>query len=610
MDERVRPVYAVSAKPEAVQPAPGRTLPPPLAPVERENALDRAVHANIAGLSGGFSPIALALAASDWALHLAASPGRQATLLISALSEQAALFAEMPVNALGPVTALGHPGEPSSRPKRAEDRRFRAEEWQDWPFSLYADSFLAAERCWDEATSQIHGTTRHHLAVLNFVGRQALDTVSPSNFLLTNPVALKQTLRENGINLVRGAINYATDVGRLARGERSDAEKAYKPGETVAITKGVVVRRTRLAEIIQYGPTTATVRAEPVVITPAWIMKYYILDLSRQNSLICHLVDSGFTVFCISWRNPTADDRDIGFDDYRREGVSAAINAALAISGASRAHLVGYCIGGTLAAIAAASMARDNDERIQSLTLFAAQMDFEDAGELRLFIDESQLALLEDVMWKQGTLESKQMAGTFNLMRSNDLIWSRAIHHYLMGEPGQVDDLAAWSSDATRMPYKMHSEYLRELYLNNDLAEGRFRLEGRLVALQDIRAPIFVVAAERDHVAPWRSVFKIHFETDADITFALVNGGHNRGIVAPPGEGDRHFRIATTAAKDSRPDPEAWVAAAQLRQGSWWPAWFDWLAAHSGGMVEPPPLGSVDLGLAPLGPAPGDYVRQ
>ena len=202
------------------------------------------------------------------------------------------------------------------------------------------------------------------------------------------------------------------------------------------------------------------------------------------------------------------------------------------------------------------------------------------------------------------------MAGTFNLMRSNDLIWSRAIHHYLMGEPGQVDDLAAWSSDATRMPYKMHSEYLRELYLNNDLAEGRFRLEGRLVALQDIRAPIFVVAAERDHVAPWRSVFKIYFETDADITFALVNGGHNRGIVAPPGQGDRHFRIATTAAKDSRPDPEAWVAAAQLRQGSWWPAWFDWLAAHSGGMVEPPPLGSVDLGLAPLGPAPGDYVRQ
>ena len=434
--------------------------------------------------------------------------------------------------------------------------------------------------------------------------------MAPSNFLLTNPVALKQTLRENGVNLIRGAINYATDIGRLARGERSDAEKAFKPGETVAVTKGVVVRRTKLAEIIQYSPTTATVRAEPVVITPAWIMKYYILDLSPQNSLIRHLVDSGFTVFCISWRNPTADDRDIGFDDYRAEGVSAAIDAALAISGASRAHLVGYCIGGTLAAIAAASMARDNDDRIQSLTLFAAQMDFEDGGELRLFIDESQLALLEDVMWKQGTLESKQMAGTFDLMRSNDLIWSRAIHHYLMGEPGRVDDLAAWSSDATRMPYKMHSEYLRELYLDNDLAEGRFRLEGQLVALQDIRAPIFVVAAERDHVAPWRSVFKIHFLTDADITFALVNGGHNRGIVAPPGQGDRHFCIATTAAKDSRPDPEAWVAAAQLRRGSWWPAWFDWLAVHSSGRVEPPPLGSVGSGLAPLGPAPGEYVRQ
>ncbi len=470
MDERVRPAYALPAKAEVVPPAPGRALPPSLAPVERENALDRAVHANIAGLSGGFSPMALALAATDWGLHLAASPGRRADLLMGALSEQAALLQELPGTAVG--------GEPSSRRKRAEDRRFRAEEWQNWPFSLYADSFLAAERCWDEATSQIHGATRHHLALLNFAGRQALDSLAPSNFLLTNPVALKQTLREKGVNLIRGAINYATDIGRLARGERSDAEKAFKPGDTVAVTKGVVVRRTKLAEIIQYSPTTATVRAEPVVITPAWIMKYYILDLSPQNSLIRHLVDSGLTVFCISWRNPTADDRDIGFDDYRAEGVSAAIDAALAISGASRAHLVGYCIGGTLAAIAAASMARDNDDRIQSLTLFAAQMDFEDGGELRLFIDESQLALLEDVMWKQGTLESKQMAGTFDLMRSNDLIWSRAIHHYLMGEPGRVDDLAAWSSDATRMPYKMHSEYLRELYLDNDLAEGRFRTRG------------------------------------------------------------------------------------------------------------------------------------
>jgi polyhydroxyalkanoate synthase len=351
------------------------------------------------------------------------------------------------------------------------------------------------------------------------------------------------------------------------------------------------------------------VRAEPVVIAPAWIMKYYILDLRPENSLIKHLVDSGFTVFCISWRNPTSADREVGFDDYLNEGLMPAISAALTIAEAARAHLVGYCIGGTLAAIAAAAMARDHDDRVQSLTLIAAQTDFEDAGELKLFIDDSQLALLEDMMWEHGTLEANQMAGAFDLMRSNDLVWSRAIHNYLMGEPEKMDDLSAWSSDATRMPYKMHSDYLRRLYLNNDLAEGRFRLNDRLVALRDIRAPMFVIGTERDHVAPWRSVFKIHYLAGAEITFVLVNGGHNRGVVAPPGQGDRHFRIATTASKDPRPDPDAWVAAADAREQSWWPAWFDWLHARSSRDVSPP-RGLASAGLMPLAPAPGDYVLQ
>ena len=393
------------------------------------------------------------------------------------------------------------------------------------------------------------------------------------------------------------------------RNERSEPDKAFKPGETVALTKGAVVKRTDLAEIIQYSPTTKSVRAEPVVIVPAWIMKYYILDLQPENSLIKHLVDSGFTVFCISWRNPTSRDRDVGFDEYRREGLMPAISAALAITGADRAHLVGYCIGGTLAAIGAAGMARDNDDRLKSLTLFAAQTDFTEPGELGLFIDDSQLALLEDVMFEQGVLESSQMAGTFHLMRSNDLVWSRVINHYLMGEPDKADALTAWSSDATRMPYKMHSEYLRTLFLNNDLAEGRFKLNGRRIALQDIRTPVFVVGAERDTVSPWRSVFKIHYLTSAEITFALANGGHNRGIVAPPGESGRYFRISTTGAKDRRPDPHAWAASVQRHEHSWWLAWFDWLSAHSSSLAAPPPLGCESAGFAPLDPAPGDYVR-
>ena len=582
----------------AVVPVPGRAPPPSFVPLEHENTLDRMVHANIADLSGGFSPMALALAAIDWALHLAASPGRQTALAMSALSRQSALLQGTRLSARGQTDEQG----------RTEDRRFRAEDWGRWPFSFYADAFLAAEQWWDEATSQIHGASPHHLAMMNFVGRQALDTIAPSNFLAANPDALRRTFREGGLNLARGAINFAADLQRQLRGERSEAERAFRPGETVALTRGAVVKRTDLAEIIQYSPTTPSVQTEPVVVAPAWIMKYYILDLRTENSLIRHLVDAGFTVFCISWRNPTPADRDIGFDDYRREGLAPAVNAALAITGAARVHLAGYCIGGTLAAIAAAGMARDNDDRIRSLTLFAAQTDFEQAGELRLFIDDSQLALLEDVMWEQGVLEAKQMAGTFDLMRSNDLIWSRMIHQYLMGEPEKVDDLAAWSSDATRMPYRMHSEYLRALYLGNDLAEGRFKLDGRRIALQDIRAPVFVVGAERDHVAPWRSVFKIHFLTDTEITFALVNGGHNRGIVAPPGEGGRHFRIATTAADARRPDPETWAASADYREQSWWPAWFAWLDDRSSGRVAPPGLGAASAGLESLGPAPGDYV--
>jgi len=574
-------------------------------PSEREDALDHIVHTNIARLTGGLSPMALALATLDWGMHLAVSPGRQSDLALSALAKQAALLPK------GPLSAA-ESGDGRAVEQRARDPRFRAEEWSHWPFSFYVDAFLAAERWWDEATSEVNGAARHHLDMVKFFGRQALDAVAPSNTLATNPVALKQTVNEGGANLLRGAINHGSDLIRQLRGERGEQEKAFKPGETVAITKGIVIKGSRIAEIIQYNPATQSVRAEPVVIVPAWIMKYYILDLRPEDSLIKSLVDAGFTVFCVSWRNPTPEDRDIDFDDYRREGVMPAIDAALAVTGASHAHLVGYCIGGTLAMIAAACMARDHDERLRTLSLFAAQGDFKEAGEVRLFIDDSQLALLEDMMWEQGTLESTQMAGTFGLLRSNDLIWSRAIHKYLMGEPEQVDDLMAWNSDATRMPYKMHSEYLRELFLDNDLAEGRFKLDGRLVALQDIRAPLFVVGTERDHVAPWRSVFKIHYLTDTDITAALVSGGHNRGIVAPPGQGKSrlHFRIATTAASDPRPDPESWAAAASYRDGSWWPAWFDWLADHSTGLVAPPPLGATDRGLAPLCDAPGEYVRQ
>jgi polyhydroxyalkanoate synthase len=553
-------------------------------------SLDRTLHAAEARLSGGLSPAAIGLAWADWFIHLANQPGRRSALTRQAVRDALALTA----------TAFGMPVEPLL--PDPEDRRFTHPGWTTAPYQFPAQAFLRAERLWRDATTGIPGVALPHERMVSFLARQMLDMVSPSNVAVLNPEVADATKAMSGENFALGLKHFLADCNLTSA---STPEKLpLQPGRDVAITPGIVVLRNELIELIQYSPRSKKVRPEPVLIVPAWIMKYYILDLSPHNSMVKFLVEQGFTVFCISWRNPGAAQRDVSLDDYRRLGVMAAVEAVSGICGSKKIHATGYCLGGTLLSLAAAAMARDHDGRLASVTLLAAQTDFTEAGELQLFITESQLHFLDDIMWAQGFLESSQMAGAFQMLRANDLIWSRLIRRYYLGEEDHPNDMMSWNMDATRMPYLMHSEYLRKMFLDNDLAEGRLNVGGRKISLVDVHVPLYVIGTETDHIAPWHSVYKILLLNNGDITFVLTSGGHNAGVVSEPGHKHRHFAVQRREAEGLYISPEDFAASAPRQEGSWWENWAAWLTAHSGPLAPPPEMGETH------GDAPGTYVMQ
>ena len=597
---QTKPRSAAKPAREDARVAPGRPAAAPgdeILGIEAFQAMDRMREALVGQLTGGMSPGSLMMAHFDWAFHLASAPGKRMELGVKAGRKWQRLLAWLWSSAMDP-----------NAPKVIEplpgDRRFADQAWARPPFNWMSQAFLLQQQWLHNVTHEVPGMTRHHENVISFVAKQMLDVFSPSNNPLTNPEVIARTWGTGGMNFVNGWKNLVEDQSRLATGQPAVGTEAFVPGVTVATTPGTVVFRNHLIELIQYGPATDRVHPEPVLIVPAWIMKYYILDLSPENSLVRWLVGQGHTVFAISWRNPDAGDRDLGMDDYRNLGVMAALDAINAIVPGEKVHGAGYCLGGTLLAIAAAAMAGQRDERLVSLTLLAAQVDFTEPGELALFIDPSQQHFIESMMWNRGYLSADQMAGAFQLLRSNDLVWSRMVREYMMGERAQMNDLMAWNADSTRMPYRMHAEYLRRLYLENELSSGRFTAGGRPVLLQNIRVPIFAVGTERDHVAPWTSVYKIHQFTDCEVTFALTSGGHNAGIVSPPGHPRRRYRVSTRTHGAPLLPARDWQEANAALEGSWWTPWQHWLAARSTAPAVPPAMGVA------LADAPGSYVLQ
>ncbi len=488
-----------------------------------------------------------------------------------------------------------------------DDRRFKDAAWDEaFLYDWVKQSYLVASRWVEDVVADMDGLDGHARRQVGFYARQITDALAPTNFVATNPKALGEPLDRRGDNLLDGFKRLLDDLergkGRLKVSMTRD--DAFELGGNLATTPGKVVFRNRLMELIQYAPSTDAVFRRPLLVVPPWINKFYIMDLKPKNSLIRWMVDQGHTVFVISWVNPDEALTDVAFDDYLTDGVLAAMDAIEAATGERAVNMVGYCIGGTLTACALSWLAARGDERAKSATFFTTMVDFADPGELEVFIDEKQLELLDKQMEKRGFLDGRNMMTVFTMMRANDLLWSFAVGNYLMGREPPPFDILYWNADSTRMPAMMHSFYVRKMYLENKLIEpGGITLAGEPMDLTRIKVPAYMVAAEDDHIAPWKSTYAATRHYSGPRKFVLAGSGHIAGIINPPSSNKYGYK---TYARYPH-DPDAWLEKAKAFEGSWWPDWAKWIKPKGGGQVPARRPGAG--GLKVLGDAPGEYVK-
>jgi polyhydroxyalkanoate synthase len=487
------------------------------------------------------------------------------------------------------------------------DRRFKHEDWhENEVFDFIKQSYLLSARYVQNVVKDVDGLDDKTAQKLDFYARQFVDALAPTNFLLTNPEVLRRTVETGGENLVRGLNNLLADLER-GKGKlhiKMTDYEAFKVGENIATTPGSVVYQNDLIQLIQYAPSTETVLKRPLLIVPPWINKYYILDLRPKNSFVRWAVAQGHTVFMISWVNPDERLAEKSFEDYMLEGPLAALEAIERATGEREVNAIGYCLGGTLLACTLSHMAAKDDTRIRAATFFTTLVDFAEAGELTVFIDEEQLKALEESMQRRGYLDGSEMAATFNMLRANDLIWSFVVNNYLLGQEPFPFDLLYWNSDSTRMPAAMHSFYLRRMYQENRLSQpGGITLAGTPIDLGRISVPTYILATREDHIAPWKACYKATQLYAGRKRFVLAASGHIAGVVNPPDAGKYSHWVNT----DLPPDPDAWLVGATELAGSWWPDWQRWVASLSKAKVDARVPG--DGKLAVIEPAPGSYVK-